>query len=52
MMATIAKREGKMPSPRESVSGTSVIAMGLQKKTQGGTEIAVCYFSDLGKGQS
>lgn len=51
-MATITKGGGGMPSPRESVSGTSVIAMGLQKKTQGGTERAVCYFSDLGKSQS
>ena len=45
-MAPITKREGKMPSPRESVT-----AMGLQKKPQGGTEIAVYYLVIWGKSE-
>lgn len=42
-MAPITKREEKMASPRGSVSGMSAIAKGLQKKTQGSTEIAVLF---------
>lgn len=48
-MAPITKMEGKIPNPRESVSGMSVTAMGLQKKMQGDTEIAVYYLAIWGK---